>query len=317
MRDDFLVFGRPSIGEAEIAEVGRLASIGLDRHRAEGSALRAHARGVRRRAARALRLVVHGRAVPRAQVLEIGPGDEVLVPAMTFVASANAVEHAGATPVLVDSEPGHGTDRSRRAPRPRSAARTKAIMPVHLAGRPLDMDAAQRDSRPSRPPRDRGRCPRDRRRMARAQASGSFGNLTAYSFYVTKNITTIEGGALATDDPELAERVERLALHGLSLGAWQRFSDSGFRHYDVERARLQVQHDRRPGGARHPPAAAPRRVDRRARAELWAPLRRAARGAAARDAAAAGDETRHARHLYQVLVSSESQRRHVTSCCPS
>jgi dTDP-4-amino-4,6-dideoxygalactose transaminase len=61
---------------------------------------------------------------------------------------------------------------------------------------------------------------------------GNHGNLTAYSFYVTKNITTGEGGALATDNSDIASAVERLALHGLSLGAWQRFSDSGFRHYD-------------------------------------------------------------------------------------
>ena len=65
----------------------------------------------------------------------------------------------------------------------------------------------------------------------RGRRIGAFGNVAAFSFYVTKNITTIEGGALATDDVELAEEVERLALHGLSVGAWQRFSDTGFRHY--------------------------------------------------------------------------------------
>src|SRR5947208_13918031 len=74
------------------------------------------------------------------RVLGIGPGDEVLVPAMTFVASANAVVHAGATPVLIDSEPGTGLvdlDAARAA----STSRTKAIIPVHLAGRPVDMHA--------------------------------------------------------------------------------------------------------------------------------------------------------------------------------
>ena len=73
------------------------------------------------------------------QVLGVGPGDEVLVPAMTFVASANAVEHAGATPVLVDCVPGTGLidlDAAEAAITPR----TRAIMPVHLAGRPVDMD---------------------------------------------------------------------------------------------------------------------------------------------------------------------------------
>jgi dTDP-4-amino-4,6-dideoxygalactose transaminase len=73
------------------------------------------------------------------QVAGIGAGDEVLVPAMTFVASANAVEHAGATPVLVDSVPGTGLidfDSAEAAITPR----TRAIMPVHLAGRPVDME---------------------------------------------------------------------------------------------------------------------------------------------------------------------------------
>ena len=59
------------------------------------------------------------------------------------------------------------------------------------------------------------------------------GNLTAFSFYVTKNITTVEGGAIMTEDHVLASAAERLAMHGLSDGAWQRFSDPGFRHYEV------------------------------------------------------------------------------------
>ena len=104
------------------------------------------------------------------QVLGIGPGDEVLVPAMTFVASANAVEHAGATPVLVDSEPGTGLidlDAAEAAITPR----TRAIMPVHLAGRPVDMDRldALRDGHGSA--RGRGRRARDRRGVARAHRS--------------------------------------------------------------------------------------------------------------------------------------------------
>ena len=105
-------------------------------------------------------------------------------------------------------------------------------MPVHLYGRPVDME--------------RVNAIRDRHGIAIVEDAahalgaewggariGTSGNLTAYSFYVTKNITTAEGGALATEDPEVAERVERLALHGLSAGAWQRFSDVGYKHYEV------------------------------------------------------------------------------------
>ena len=152
---------------------------------------------------------------------------------MTFVASANAVEHAGATPVLVESVPGTGLidfEQAEAAITPR----TRAIMPVHLAGRPVDMDRLDTLARAH------GLAVVEDAAHAigagwRGRKIGAFGNSTAFSFYVTKNISTIEGGALVTDDPDVAAEVERLALHGLSLGAWQRFSDEGFRHYEVVR----------------------------------------------------------------------------------
>jgi dTDP-4-amino-4,6-dideoxygalactose transaminase len=166
------------------------------------------------------------------KVLGVGEGDEVIVPSMTFVASVNSIEHSGATPVLVDCDPGTGLldlDAAERA----ITERTKAIMPVHFAGRPLDMDRVNslRDKYGVKIIEDAAHA---LGAEWRGRGIGSHGNLAAYSFYVTKNITTIEGGALATDDPEMAERVERLALHGLSVGAWQRFSDAGFKHYEVE-----------------------------------------------------------------------------------
>ena len=165
------------------------------------------------------------------QVLGIGPGDEVIVPSMTFVASANAVEHTGATPVLVDCDARTGLvdlDAVEAA----ITSRTRAIMPVHLAGRPVDLDRlnAIRDRHGLLVVEDAAHAIGAR---WRGRAIGAHGNLTAYSFYVTKNITTIEGGALATPSREVAEAVERLALHGLSVGAWQRFSDVGFKHYEV------------------------------------------------------------------------------------
>lgn len=165
------------------------------------------------------------------QVLGIGPGDEVLVPAMTFIASANAVEHTGATPVLVDSEPDTGLidlDAAEAAISPR----TKAIMPVHLAGRPVDLDriAALRDRYGLLVVEDGAHAIGAE---WRGRKIGAHGFTTAFSFYVTKNISTGEGGAIATEDPLVAAEVERLALHGLSIGAWKRFSDAGFRHYEV------------------------------------------------------------------------------------
>src|SRR5262249_56918940 len=130
--------------------------------------------------------------------LGIGPGDEVLVPAMTFVASSNAVEHAGATPVFVDSEPATGLidlDAAERA----IGERTRALMVVHLAGRPLDMDRVNelRDRHGLLVVEDAAHAIGAEWRGRRI---GAYGNLTAFSFYATKNITTAEGGALATPD---------------------------------------------------------------------------------------------------------------------
>jgi dTDP-4-amino-4,6-dideoxygalactose transaminase len=139
MRDEFLIFGSPSIGEDEIAEV-------VD-------SLRSGWVGTGPKVQRFETMLAEYVEIPFARcvssctaalilamrVLGIGRGDEVLVPAMTFVASANAIELSGATPVLVDSEPGTGLldlDAAEAAIGPR----TRGIMPVHLAGRPVDMD---------------------------------------------------------------------------------------------------------------------------------------------------------------------------------
>jgi dTDP-4-amino-4,6-dideoxygalactose transaminase len=225
------VFGSPLIGEAEIAEVVdslRSGWVGTGPKVQRFETMLSAYVGVPH--CRCLSSCTAA-LILSMRLLGLGPGDEVLVPAMTFVASANAVEHTGATPVLVDSVPGAGLidfDAAEAAITPR----TRAIMPVHLAGRPVDMARLS--------------ALRDRHGLAviedaahaigaewRSRKIGAFGNLAAFSFYVTKNISTIEGGALVTEDPEIAAQVERLALHGLSLGAWQRFSDVGFRHYEV------------------------------------------------------------------------------------
>src|ERR1700736_230424 len=139
MRDSFLIFGSPMIGEEEIAEVVdslRSGWVGTGPKVQRFEQLLAEYVGA-----------VHCRCVSSCtaalilsmRVLGIGPGDEVLVPAMTFVASANAVEHAGARPVLVDSEPDTGL-LDLEAAEHAIGPRTRAIMPVHLAGRPVDMD---------------------------------------------------------------------------------------------------------------------------------------------------------------------------------
>jgi dTDP-4-amino-4,6-dideoxygalactose transaminase len=298
-----LVFGSPLIGDQEIAEVvdslrSGWVGTGPKVHRLE--AMLADYVGVPH--CRCLSSCTAA-LILALQVLGVGPGDEVLVPAMTFVASANAVEHAGATPVLVDSVPGTGLvdlDLAEAAITPR----TRAIMPVHLAGRPVDMDRlgalAQRHDLVVI--EDAAHAIGAEWRGTRI---GAFGNLTAYSFYVTKNITTIEGGAIVTTDPEVAAEVERLALHGLSMGAWQRFSDQGFRHYEVVRPGFKYNMtDVQAALGLHQLPQLDSWIDRRA--QLWARYDELLADLPLETPPPAEPDTRHARHLYQVLVEPGS-----------
>jgi dTDP-4-amino-4,6-dideoxygalactose transaminase len=303
MRESFLIFGSPMIGEEEIAEVVdslRSGWVGTGPKVQRFETMLSEYVGVAQ-----CRCVSSCTAalILSMEVLGIGPGDEVLVPAMTFVASANAVEHAGATPILVDSVPGTGMidlDAAQAAITPR----TRGIMPVHLAGRPVDME--------------RLNAIRDRHGLLviedaahaigaewRGQRIGTFGNVTAFSFYVTKNISTIEGGAIVTEDAEIAAEVERLALHGLSLGAWQRFSDSGFRHYEVVKPGYKYNMtDVQAALGLHQLPHLDDWIARRA--ELWERYDVLLEGLPVQTPPAPEPGTRHARHLYQVLLDPDA-----------
>jgi dTDP-4-amino-4,6-dideoxygalactose transaminase len=300
VRESFLIFGSPLIGEEEIAEVvdslrSGWVGTGPKVQRFE-QALADYLGAPNCRCLSSCTAAL----ILSLQVLGIGPGDEVLVPAMTFVASANAVEHAGATPVLVDSVPGTGLidlDAAERA----ITDRTRAIMPVHLAGRPVDLDrlAELRDRHGIVVVEDAAHAIGAEWRGRRI---GSHGNLAAFSFYVTKNITTIEGGALATDDAGIAEEVERLALHGLSLGAWQRFSDAGFRHYEVVRPGYKYNMtDVQAAVGLHQLQQLDGWIERRA--ELWERYDELLAGLPVETPQPQEPGTRHARHLYQVLLA--------------
>jgi dTDP-4-amino-4,6-dideoxygalactose transaminase len=229
VRDSFLVFGSPLIGQEEIDEVVdslRSSWIGTGPKVERFERMLEEYVGVDH--VRCLSSCTAG-LILSLRALGVGPGDEVLVPSMTFVASANAVEQVGARPVLVDSIEDTGLmdlDAAEAAVGPR----TKAIMVVHLAGRPVDLDrvAALADRHELHVIEDAAHAIGAEWRGRRI---GAHGNITCFSFYATKNVTTAEGGAVATPDRELADEIERLALHGLSSGAWRRYSDAGFRHY--------------------------------------------------------------------------------------
>jgi dTDP-4-amino-4,6-dideoxygalactose transaminase len=144
----------------------------------------------------------------------IGPGDEVIVPAMSFVCSANVVVRTGATPVFVDVGL-QSRNLDATAVSAAITAKTRAIMPVHFAGRPVEMGpiyelAASKnllvleDAAQAIGSRYQGR------------QIGSFGNPVSFSFHPNKNMTTIEGGAVASDDPQLIKQLEAIRFHGIS-----------------------------------------------------------------------------------------------------
>lgn len=230
-RNSYLVFGSPQLLEAEIDEVVatlRAAWIGtgpkVQRFEQDFAAYvgAPHAAALGScTAALHLALVTLG----------LQPGDEVIVPAMTFAATANVVVHAGATPVFAD------VDRETQCLDPADAERkitprTCAIIPVHFGGRPCDMAAIMELARAHRL-RVVEDCAHAIETLWHGRHAGTIGDVGAFSFYVTKNVVTGEGGMLVTSDEAQAARVRTLGLHGMSSDAWKRFSDEGYKHYEV------------------------------------------------------------------------------------
>ena len=144
----------------------------------------------------------------------IGPGDEVIVPTLTFVATANVVRHAGATPVFVDSEPGTWNLDPEEV-RSKLTARTRAIIPVHLYGHPADMDRIREIAQQHRlfVVEDAAEA---HGALYKGTPVGAIGDVGCFSFFGNKIITTGEGGMLTTNDDELADRARVLRDHGMS-----------------------------------------------------------------------------------------------------
>jgi len=165
---------------------------------------------------------------------DIGPGDEVITTPLTFCATVNAIIHAGAIPVLVDVEEDTFNINPELIEK-KITPRTKAILPVHFAGRPCEMDPileiAQKYGL-----KIIEDCAHAIEAKYKDKPCGTFGDFGCFSFYVTKNIITGEGGMVITPHQELAKRIKILALHGMSADAWRRFSDEGYKHYLVVEA---------------------------------------------------------------------------------
>ena len=230
-RSDFLLFSPPSIGQEEMDEVADTLRSGWI---TTGPKTRQFEAAFRNRVEAADALGLNScTAGLHIGLLALGvrPGDEVITTPMTFCACANVIEHLGATPRFADVEP----DTLNLDPAAVEAAvgpRTRAILPVHYAGHPADLDslndvaarhglAVIEDAAHAIPARYKGRM------------IGSGPNPAAFSFYATKNLTTGEGGML-TGSPEFLARARKLALHGMSRDAWKRYGPSGSWFYEVE-----------------------------------------------------------------------------------
>ncbi|MDE0325451.1 MAG: DegT/DnrJ/EryC1/StrS family aminotransferase [Candidatus Poribacteria bacterium] len=164
-------------------------------------------------------------------VAGIGSGDEVITTPYTFTATAEAIRYVGAKPVFVDINPDTlniDTSKIEQAVTPR----TKAILPVHIAGIACDMDAIQDicqnhnlvlidDAAHAIPTEYKG------------QSIGNIGDLSAFSFYANKNLTTGEGGMITTNNDAFAEPLRTMRLHGIDKDAWSRQSQRDIWRYDI------------------------------------------------------------------------------------
>lgn len=219
MRKEFLPFSRPCISEEEISAVADVLRSGWITTGAKNAAFEQQFNQyVGGRHAVALTSATAGMHI-LLKALNIGPGDEVITPSMTWVSTVNLIVLAGATPVFAD------IDRDTMmvtadTVKPCLSSRTKMIIPVHFAGAPADLDSLRRLAA------DHGVFLVEDAAHAigtayNGEKIGSTGT-SIFSFHPIKNITTGEGGMFVTDDDHLAERIRRLKFHGLGVDAFDR-----------------------------------------------------------------------------------------------
>lgn len=229
--DNFIPFHRPSIGKEELDAVQKVLA---SRWLTSGPAVQQFEREFAKYIGCKHALAVNSATAALHLALDaigLSPGDEVLVPTYTFTSTAEVVTYFGARPVLCDSVRGAFNIDPADAEQ-RVTQKTRAIIPVHIAGEPCDLDAIHRiaeqhdlrvieDAAHALPASFRGK------------RIGTTSELTAFSFYATKTITTGEGGMLTTDNDDFAQRVARMRLHGISGDAWKRYSKEGSWYYEI------------------------------------------------------------------------------------
>ena len=300
----FLVFGAPHLGEAEINEV--LAC------------LRSGWLGTGERVAQFERDFAAFRRVKPTQVVAVNsctaalhvsmlaagiePGSEVITTPLTFCATVNAILHAGLIPVLADVNPltqnlDPGAIEAAITPR------TRAIVPVHFAGWPCAMDRIMAIARKHDLVVIED-CAHAVEAEFHGQPVGTFGDFGCFSFYVTKNITTGEGGMILGRSEEQIARAKVMALHGMSKDAWHRFGDKGYKHYQVVECGFKYNMmDLQAAIGLHQLA----RVENnwRRRDEIWRHYDAAFMQWPITLPARAENGLRHGRHLYTVMIDQK------------
>lgn len=298
----FLVFGAPLIGDEEIGEIvdslrGGWLGTGPKVARFEAD-FRDYVGAAHAVAVSSCTAALHLSLL----ALELEPGAEVITSALTFCATVNAIIHSGATPVLADIDP-----RTQNLDAASVAAavtsRTRALVPVHFAGRPCDMTALGElcDRHGLALVED---CAHAVETTCQGRHAGTFGDFGCFSFYVTKNVVTGEGGMVLARDEGHAARIKTLALHGMSADAWKRFSDEGYRHYLVREAGFKYNMtDLQAALGIHQLA----RVEDnwRRRAALWRRYQDELCGLPIELPAEPVPGTRHAHHLYTIGVGED------------
>jgi dTDP-4-amino-4,6-dideoxygalactose transaminase len=300
----FLVFGAPQIDEAEIDEVV--------------ACMRSGWLGTGPRVAQFERDFAAWRRVQPAQVAAVNsctaalhvsmvaagiePGGEVITTPLTFCATVNAILHAGLAPVLADVDP-RTQNIDPAAIEAAITPRTRAILPVHFAGRPCAMDrimaiAQKHDLVVIED------CAHAVETEFHGRPAGTFGDFGCYSFYVTKNVATGEGGMIVGRSEAHVARAKVLALHGMSKDAWHRFGDAGYRHYQVLECGFKYNMmDLQAAIGLHQLA----RVEEnwRRRRALWQRYDEAFADLPLGLPAPPAPDTRHGHHLYTVMIDED------------
>jgi dTDP-4-amino-4,6-dideoxygalactose transaminase len=301
-KDRFLVFGSPAIEESEIGEVVASLKSGWI---GTGPKVAQFERDFReyRQAPHAVAVSSCTAALHLSMLAAgVGPGDEVITTPLTFCATANAIIHAGATPVLVDVDP-RTMNIDPAKIEAKLTPQTRAMLPVHFAGRPCDMDTLGAIARRHQLKLIED-CAHAIETQYKGRSAGTFGDFGCFSFYVTKNIVTGEGGMVFARDEQDAAHIKVLALHGMSQDAWHRFGDAGYKHYEVVSAGFKYNMmDIQAAMGIHQLKRIERYWTRRQ--EVWQQYNAAFAGLPLTLPAPPQRDTRHAYHLYTVLVDHD------------